>query len=246
MKKALIVYGGWEGHEPVQVADAYKKILLEEDFEVEMSDVLEVFEDAEKLMDLNLIIPHWTMGTITTQQLEPVLKAVASGGVGMAGCHAGMCDAFHDSVDWQFMTGGQWVAHPGGQQVKYKVNIVDRANPITDGFEDFYTVSEQYYMHVDPAVKVLATTRFPVGREPYVAKDEVEMDECGFGAWNFKPETGYNGPHVGNGIVEMPVMWTKTFGKGRIFYSSLGHSAANFMEEPANSIMRRGILWAAK
>lgn len=246
MKKALVVYGGWEGHEPVQVGKAYEKILLEEGFEVELSDTLEAFEDAEKLMGLNLIIPHWTMGTITTKQLEPVLNAVASG-VGMVGCHAGMCDAFHDSVDWQFMTGGQWVAHPGGQAVRYKINIVDNANPITEGFEDFYTVSEQYYMHVDPAVRVLATTRFPVGLEPYIAKDQAKLDPAsGFGTWNFEAETAYNGPHVGNGMVDMPVMWTKTFGRGRIFYSSLGHTAAHFTEEPSNTIMRRGILWAAK
>ncbi|MEG2361590.1 MAG: ThuA domain-containing protein, partial [Christensenella sp.] len=118
MKKALVVYGGWEGHEPTQVAKLYEKLLQAEDFDVELSNTLDAFLDEEKLKSMDIIIPHWTMGTITTAQLEPVLKAVASG-VGMAGCHAGMCDAFHDSVDWQFMTGGQWVAHPGGQQVRY-------------------------------------------------------------------------------------------------------------------------------
>lgn len=244
-KKALVVYGGWEGHDPVEIGEAYKKILLEEGFEVEMSDTLDVFKDGEKLKELSLIIPHWTMGTITTEQLEPVLNAVASG-VGLVGCHGGMCDAFHDSIDWQFMTGGQWVSHPGGQQVKYKVNIIDQTNSITEGFEDFYTVSEQYYMHVDPAVRVLATTRFPGGREPYHAQTQAELDPCGFGTWNFIAETEYNGPHVNNGMVDMPVMWTKSFGAGRVFYNSLGHTVANFMEEPSNTIMRRAILWAAK
>lgn len=245
-KKALIVYGGWDGHDPVQISNEYKKILLEENFEVEMSDTLDVFKDREKLMGMDLIVPHWTMGTITSEQLEPVLSAV-TGGVGLAGCHGGMCDAFHDSIDWQFMTGGQWVSHPGGQAVRYKVNIVDRINPITEGVEDFYTVSEQYYMHVDPAVRVLATTRFPAGREPYHAQTYAFLEpSSGFGTWNFTAESGDNGPHVNNGMVDMPVIWTKTFGAGRVFYNSLGHTAANFMEEPSHSMMRRGLIWAAR
>jgi type 1 glutamine amidotransferase len=101
------------------------------------------------------------MGAITNQQLRPVLNAVQSG-VGIAGCHGGMCDAFRDATDWHFMTGGQWVAHPGNNGTRYRVNVGPVRSAITEGVGDFDVVSEQYYMHVDPAVKALATTRFPV------------------------------------------------------------------------------------
>ncbi len=118
--KALIVWGGGDGHQPQQVAAILQRALVAEGFEVEVADTLDAFKDAKKLLDLSLIVPHWTMGKITAEQLKPVLEAVASG-VGMAGCHGGMCDSFRDNSDWQFMTGGQWVAHPGNDGVKYTV-----------------------------------------------------------------------------------------------------------------------------
>jgi len=138
--------------------------------------------------------------------------------VGLAGSHGGMCDSFRNNVDWQFMTGGNWVAHPGNNGIEYVVNIKHSSSPLLDGIKDFKVVSEQYYLHVDPAIEVLATTRFPVAE----------------------------GPHSSNGAVDMPVVWTKRWGTGRVFYNSLGH-AANIVTMPEVSlIMRRGFLWAAE
>jgi uncharacterized protein len=216
-QKALIVWGGWDGHEPRQVAEIFQKILTAEKFEVEVSDTLDAFLDESKLKALNLIVPIWTMGTITKEQLKPVIEAVKSG-VGIAGCHGGMCDSFRQSTEWQFMTGGQWVAHPGNDGVKYTVNIKSPPSPLTEGIKDFPVSSEQYYMHVDPAVKVLATTRFPTA----------------------------DGPHVSNGPVDMPVIWTKTFGVGRVYYCSLGHHSDIVAMPQVSELMRRGFLWAAK
>lgn len=217
MKKALIVQGGWDGHEPVQVSVRFEQMLRQEGFEVELSDTLQSFEDAEKLKTLSLIVPVWTMGEITMEQCGAVLEAVASG-VGIAGCHGGMCDAFRNNVDWQFMTGGQWVAHPGNDGISYTVNIKPVPSPIVEGIADFQVKSEQYYLHVDPAVCVLATTRFPVA----------------------------DGRHTGNGIVDMPVVWTKYWGTGRVFYNSLGHHNDIFDIPQARELMRRGFLWAAR
>ena len=216
MKKALIVWGGWDGHEPEQVAKVFERVLKLDGFEVEVSPTLDAFKDEEKLMGLNLIVPCWTMGSITDEQAKPVINAVLHG-VGMGGCHGGMCDSFRNHTEWQFMTGGQWVAHPGGE-IKYRVNITGVKHAITEGICDFDVKSEQYYMHVDPAVRVLATTKFPVA----------------------------DGPHVGNGPVDMPVVWTKMYGAGKVFYNSLGHHADIMESEPCLTIMRRGFLWAAK
>src|SRR5262249_34066965 len=129
-----------------------------------------------------------------------------------------MCDAFRKNCEWQFMTGGQWVAHPGNDGVRYTVNNRDPHHPIMQGIPDFDVVSEQYYMHVDPAVKVLATTKFPLA----------------------------DGPHTPNGAVDMPVIWTKYYGNGRVFYDSIGHLAATIAAEPNLTIMRRGFNWAAR
>jgi type 1 glutamine amidotransferase len=185
--KALIVWGGWNGHQPKEVAEIFREVLDAEGFSVEVADTLDAFAE-RPLKELDLIVPVWTMGQIKAEQLNPVLEAVR-GGVGLAGCHGGMCDSFRDATEWQFMTGGQWVAHPGNDGTQYRVNITDKEHPITAGLPDFDVASEQYYLHVDPAVKVLASTRFPVA----------------------------DGPHVGNGPVDMPVVWTKVYGQGRVF-----------------------------
>lgn len=218
MKKALIVQGGWEGHEPAKVSQVFSDILTEEGFQVEVSDTLDSFLDEGKLINLNLIVPVWSMGEIKNEQLQPVLKAVASG-VGIAGCHGGMCDSFRNSVEWQFMTGSQWVAHPGNDGIEYEVNIVN-SNPsnIIHNIQDFKVRSEKYYLHIDPAINVLATTTFQVNEELY--------------------STNVN--------ITMPVLYTKTWGKGKVFYNSLGHNAEIFHIPEVRELMRRGFLWAAK
>ena len=206
---ALIVRGGWNGHEPVLVSDILAAQLRNAGVEVEVSDTLDSLLDTEKLAALDLIVPLWTMGTITKEQLAPVIEAVQDKGVGIAGLHGGMGDAFRQSVQWQFMVGGQWVAHPGGV-IDYKVHIVDHADEVTCDLDHFYMNSEQYYMHVDPSNHVLATTTF-------------EFNGC-----------------------TMPIAWKRRFGKGRVFYSSLGHVAKDLDVPEALTIITRGMLWAAR
>lgn len=216
-RKALIFWGGWDGHQPDLVAEIFHKQLVDHGFKVEVYNNLDCLEDGEKLKGLDLIVPIFTMSSIKQEQLNPLLEAVKSG-VGIGGCHGGMCDSFRNETEYQFMTGGQWVAHPGNDGVDYTVRITKPDHFITKGVEaEFPVKSEQYYMHVDPANEVLAVTRFPT----------------------------VDGPHVPNGQFDMPVVWTKFYGKGRVFYNSLGHQA-NIVEQPNPlRLCVRGLLWAA-
>lgn len=166
MKKALIVWGGWAGHEPKQTADVFAPILQAEGFEVEVSDTLDSFLDEEKMQSLSLVVPVWTMGQISPEQSKGLLNAVKSG-VGFGGWHGGAGDSFRQNTEYQFMVGGQWVAHPGGI-IDYKVNIIDQKDPITAGLSDFAMKSEQYYMHIDPSNQVLATTTFEGIDAPWI------------------------------------------------------------------------------
>jgi type 1 glutamine amidotransferase len=213
----LVVYGGWDGHQPREVGQLLARTLREDGFDVDLSDSLDALSDGRRLQGLDLLVPHWTMGKIDDTKLNPVLEAVRAGPLNVGGCHGGMCDAFRENTEWHFMTGGQWVAHPGNDGTRYRVHVTDPRGAIAEGVGDFDVSSEQYYMHVDPAVKVLATTRFPVA----------------------------DGPHVGNGPVDMPVLWTKLYGKGRVFYSSIGHTPQAVAAEPHLTLLRRGFLWAA-
>jgi len=215
MKSALMVWGGWEGHEPKQCVDIFAPYLQSQGYEVRVSDTLDVYTDQDYMMSLDLIVPVWTMGTISPEQEQGLLDAVRSG-VGIGGWHGGMGDSFRNNTGYQFMVGGQWVAHPGGI-VDYEVNIIRPLDPITAGLSDFKTRSEQYYMHVDPSNEVLATTTCHASAEaPWI-----------------------------EGTV-MPVVWKRMYGAGRVFYSSVGHVAADFEVEEARIIVERGMLWASK
>ncbi|MBQ3669213.1 MAG: ThuA domain-containing protein, partial [Clostridia bacterium] len=161
MKKAWIFQGGWDGHEPKLTSKRFAGMLEKHGYEVTIHDSLEPAESLEALMKLDLIVACWTMGKISNEQCKNICKAVGSG-VGLAGCHGGMCDSFRENTEWQFMTGGQWISHPGGDGINYKVNICHGSSPIVEGLDDFDVCSEHYYLHIDPSIEVLATTRFPV------------------------------------------------------------------------------------
>ena len=162
-KSALFVWGGWEGHQPQRCAEIFAPLVEAAGYQVEVSDTLDVYLDRNRMLAFDLISQVWTMGTITPEQENGLLEAVKSG-VGFGGWHGGMCDAFRNNTNYQFMTGGQWVAHPGGI-IDYRVNVTDHNDPITAGLPDFDMHTEQYYLHVDPANQTLATTTFH--GEPY-------------------------------------------------------------------------------
>ena len=214
MKSALFVCGGWPGHEPEKCARIFAPFLEENGYGVEISTTLDSYLDGEKMRSLDLIVPIWTMGSITEEQERGLIGAV-EGGVGLAGWHGGMADSFRESINYQFMVGGQWVAHPGNI-IDYEVNVVDHEDPVTAGLDDFRMRSEQYYMHVDPSNKVLATTTFSGEHVPWI-----------------------------EGTV-VPVVWKRRWGRGRVFYSSLGHVARDFEVTEAKTLVERGMLWASK
>ena len=213
MREALIVWGGWSGHEPERCAGIVRGMLEQEGFRARVENTTEAFADPG-LAAMSLVVPIVTASKIEKHQLENLSKAVR-GGVGLAGFHGGMGDAFREATEYQFMCGGQWVAHPGNI-IGYRVNVLRRDDPVMQGIDDFDYRSEQYYMHVDPSNEVLATTTF-------------------------------SGEHAGwiEGVV-MPVVWKRRHGEGRVFYSSLGHVAAEFEVPQMRAILRRGMAWAAR
>jgi len=157
-KKALFVWGGWEGHQPKQCVDIFAPWLEKQGFDVEISNTVDSYLDTAKMRSVALIVQAITMGQITPQQEKGLLDAVR-GGAGLAGWHGGLADSFRSNPEYQFMVGGSWAAHPGGI-VDYEVNITRRDDPIARGLSDFRMHSEQYYMLVDPGVEVIATTTF--------------------------------------------------------------------------------------
>jgi type 1 glutamine amidotransferase len=209
-KNALIVWGGWDGHTPKECAELFAPWLEQQGYSVDVSTTLDSYLDTDKMASLSLVVPIWTSGQLSGEQEKGLLDAIDSG-VGIAGFHGGMCDSFRNNTTYQWMTGGQWVAHPGNCIPSYDINIVQHDHEITRGISDFSLHdTEQYYMHVDPSNNVLATTTF-----------------------------------AHNGCV-MPSVWTRMWGKGRVFYASFGHTFKDFDVPEALEIVRRGMLWASR
>ncbi|MCO5219741.1 MAG: ThuA domain-containing protein [Thermomicrobiales bacterium] len=163
-------------------------------------------------LHFDLIVVCMTMAEITDQQERNLLAAVATG-TRLGGWHGGLGDAFRTRTDFQYAVGGQWVKHPG-DTIDYTVNII--ADHEITAVHDFPVRSEQYYMHIDPGVAVLATTTFSGEHDAWI-----------------------------DGVV-MPVAWTKSFGRGRVFYCSIGHNAADFDQPDVARLIDQGLVWATR
>jgi type 1 glutamine amidotransferase len=211
-----MVRGGWEGHEPEKTSGRFEAFLLEQGFDVVVSRTLDAYLDEDLMARVDLVVQTWTMDEISDQQFDGLHGAVLRG-AGFAGWHGGIIDSFRKSTRYQFMTGAQWVAHPDGI-IDYSVEFVrdEREHPLIAGLDDFRIHTEQYYMHMDSRNRVYATTTFGVSKEaPWVA-DTV-----------------------------MPVVWTRTWGEGRVFVNAIGHQDRDFAVPQVEAVTRRGLLWAA-
>jgi len=213
-KNVLIVYGGWKGHQPEVFAKKIASWLENQKANVTLSESTASYLEKELMQSLDLVIQHITMSKMSNRESKGLRDAIAWG-VGLAGCHGGLGDSFRNDTEYQYMVGGQFVKHPGGQ-IDYKVTISNTSDPVTAGINDFNLKTEQYYMHYDPNIEILATTSF-----------------------NGEHDAWIDG-------VEMPVVWKKNYGKGRVFYSALGHSDDIFDVPEVWNIMTRGIEWAVK
>jgi len=212
-KEALILHGGWDGHHPDELAARYAGELEQLGFGVTAGSDLTILADEEGMKRFDLIVPFWTMGQLPEGADGGIFRAVR-GGAGLVGMH-GAADAFRDATGYQFLLGGQFVWHPN-EDVTYAVRFVDRDDELTRGLDDFTVTGEQYYLHVDPAVHVLATTT--------VTGDWPTADED----------------------VTMPAVWRRRFDRGRVFYCSVGHALADHDIPQMRELMRRAFAWAAR
>ena len=205
MTKALIVYGGWEKHDPAGVSQLLATQVEQHGVEVTRSNSFDSLKELD-LSAFDVILPVWTLDEIDPSYVE-VLQDAVRGGVGLAGNH-GIIDSFRHEAEFHLMLGGQWVTHFDFAIKTHEIEMTLMPSPITAGLPTITVTTEQYYCLVDPANTVLAT-----------------MDIDG---------------------VAMPVAWTKQYGKGRVFYCSLGHSVDILSDPTTLKLVTRGTLWAAR
>ncbi len=216
-KTALLVRGGWDGHSPIEATDKFAAELDERGYRITTSETLDSYLDADLLAETDLIVQCWTMGTITAEQVAGLSAAVRAG-TGLAGWHGGIADSFRNEVRYQLITGGQFIHHPR-EFVDYRVRVAPgrQAHPLVAGIPTFAVHTEQYYLHVDPTVDVLAVTDYVVDPQ--------------------YPEFA--------GRV-MPVVWTKRWGAGRVFVTTVGHKLDDLDVPENHEIIMRGLIWATR
>lgn len=228
-RNALIVRGGWDGHEPEQTTDSFIPFLRKNGFEVRVESSPAVYLEQDYLDAVDLIIQINTMSTIEQAELAGLQRAVLAG-TGFAGWHGGIADAYRNSADYLHMVGGQFAHHAGadpaervGDQlddyIPYTVHITDlgRTHPITAGIADFDLVTEQYWVLSDEYNDVLATTTQEV-----------------------RPWDAWHRP------VTAPAIWVREWGAGRVFVSAPGHKLEVLQDPNVRTIIKRGLLWAAR
>jgi uncharacterized protein len=216
-RQALVVRGGWEGHSPVEATERFIPFLEEHGYTVEVHESPEVYADGEKLAATDLVVQCYTQGVATDEQVLGLSAAVA-GGTGLAGWHGGVCDSFRGSPDYLHLTGGQWAAHPGGF-VQHEVAVVPerRGHRIVEGLDRWELNTEQYWVLTDELNDVLATTTFGV-------RDDTPWRE----------------------ELTCPAVWTRQWGKGRVFVSTIGHKLEDLDHPDVRTLTERGLLWASR
>ena len=217
MRRALVVRGGWEGHTPEAVTDEFIGFLTADGFEVEVEDSLEVYADTEFMASLSLVMQSWTQGDILADEFRGLRDAICQG-VGFAGWHGGVLDAFRQTAEFNQMLGGVFAAHPHGM-VPHTVTITPEGHrhPVTEGIGDFDITTEQYWVLADSLSTVLAT---------------VDM----------APQPGDPWPEP----YRSPAAWARRWGQGRIFISTLGHSVEDLRVPQVRTLTERGLRWAAR
>jgi type 1 glutamine amidotransferase len=213
MRKAIIVWGGWQGHEPEQCAEVVAELLRADGFGVEVTGDLGIL-GSPTIARADLLVPIVTGEKIEKAHADALVQMVREG-LGLGGHHGTLATSFKESASFRYLSGVTWVAHPGNI-IDFRVNVTRQDDPVMAGIPDFDYRSEQYYLHYDPSIDILATTTF----------------------------SGEYDPAARN--VTMPVAFKRHFGTGRIFYSALGHVAAEFDHPYMSLILRRGLSWAAR
>jgi uncharacterized protein len=228
-KNALVVRGGWNGHQPVETTDLFIPYLRTSGYDVRVEESPKVYADPDYMATVDLILQCNTMATIERDEFDGLSAAVAAG-TGMAGWHGGIADSYRNNADYLHLIGGQFACHPGKHPdqrigdasdnfLSYTVNMLPAAadHPITAGLADFELTTEQYWVLSDDYIDVLATTTLPAR----------EWD-----AWH-RP-------------VVSPAVWTRQWGQGKIFVATPGHTVEVLQDLNVRTIIERGMLWASR
>jgi hypothetical protein len=228
-RRALIVRGGWPGHQPAETTDLFVPFLEENGFDVRIEELSEIYADAAVMAETDLIVQCVSMSEISAPAIKGLREAVVAG-TGFAGWHGGIVDSYRMNSDYLQLVGGQFVKHPSKVPEEIRgdgadsflphtidITALGRDHEITRGIPDFELTTEQYWVLHDDLNDVLATTTHPARPDQ---------------PWHRR--------------VISPAVWTRAWGAGRVFVATPGHDTEVLRDANVRTIVERGLLWAAR
>ncbi len=216
-ERALVLWGGYPGHQPEEAVERFVPFLKNGGFDVVVANDLAAYADARLMSGLSLILQNWTKGDLTPDQFQGLSDAVRSG-AGLVGWHGGLCDAFRHMPEYQFMTGGSGSLTRAEARLATP-SILRQAPPRIRSWPDW-----AHSTSFPSSTTWQSTRRSRYSRQPRSAG-------------------GAEAPWINEAVI--PAVWRRRWDHGRVFYMSWGHQASDFDVEPARVIAERGLLWAA-
>jgi type 1 glutamine amidotransferase len=206
----MILNGGWPDHNPEGIGD-FLETCIGPGYQISRASNLNVLRP-DILSGVDVLVLSWTFGEITDEQTQALIDSV-QGGMGLMAWH-GATSAFLANRPYKFLLGGQFVDHPGGEHVAYRVHFSD--DPLTKGIADIDVATEQNYYLIDPSVKIVAKTHIQSKEKPWI-----------YG-------------------IEVPVVWTRHWGTGKVFYCALGHTKDDIDSPSIRELIARAVRWLSR
>jgi type 1 glutamine amidotransferase/DNA-binding beta-propeller fold protein YncE len=151
------------------------------------------------------------------EQKRALFSFVRDDGKGFVGAHSATVAS---SADWVELIGGSFDGHPW-DQVEAAVKVEDRAFPATSHFPERFQLFEEYYQ-----IKGFARGASHV----LMSLDTSTLDKA----------------RPGVRQEDVPLAWTRSYGKGRVFYSSLGHQPAAWSRPDLRRMWLEAVRWALR
>lgn len=165
------------------------------------------------------------MGTgesdLSDQQKKDLLAFVHDDGKGFVGAHTGD-DAFFTWPEFGEMIGGYFDNHPWGV-FDAPITVEDRDFPAMKAFGPSFTIRDEIYVHKAPYSrdKVHVLARLDASKLDFNSARQLRRTDKDF-----------------------PVAWSKSYGKGRVFYSTFGHAPETWDNPAIQKMYFEAIKWA--
>lgn len=226
--RVLLLMGGPEYHNtPRHYAELAGLLAGEGRADLRITDDLSVLTP-ETLAPYQAVVNYSTFLTPTAEQVQALLQAVENG-LGFLGLHAASA-TFWNSPAYLTMLGSRFLRHDPFKT--FRVTIADRTHPITAGVDDFDIEDELYEVGGN-------TADFPALAAALAAGQPAsELRHLGEGPLG--PEI-----HVLATAEGHPLLYVKTYGRGRVHYNALGHDARALTNPHFRRLVLQGLAWVA-